>query len=230
MRLSEIIGEGVNDNFLYHSMSSGKTFEKILMSGEIKPNIAEFDADTINSDIPAISVSRSQYTRFPYGDGILQIVLDKNVLKSNGFRVMPINGPLMPHKEETEERIYRKDGKGIPFRLPFIVRIEVRSGLSIPDSVRSKLDELEIPIKEYSKNITPVKKSNQSNIKPDDITIDRMGRTYMLSLGNKILHPYYMVTDKVFIKKSLEEIKDRLAKGEDLETILPKSIDRKYKA
>lgn len=149
MKIYEIINEDVNSNLVYHGVTSGEKAGRILKSGVLfLTEPFEFDAEEEGGEENRnhLSVTRNQYLRFPYGNGVVQFVLDKDALKKGGWQVKPKIGTGMYYKYETEERIYHKADKSVPVRPPYVVGIQVYPGIEIPQSVIEKSKSLGIPM------------------------------------------------------------------------------------
>lgn len=173
MKIFEIIQEAVGRDVVYHSVDSGKTAEKIMKSGMIKPSLSDTDSDA-GETRPVISTSRDQFYRFPYGGGVVQFVLDRQAIRNAGFRVNPfsyrkffsdepMSGKKNPitgnplHKQESEERIYHPRGLGIPIKKPFVIAIQVHPDIplnKIPKSFleRAKAEGIELQHMKAGKN------------------------------------------------------------------------------
>lgn len=239
MRFYEIIEEGVNDQFLYHGVGDGRTVMAILKSGAIKPDEPfDFDADQEieqgKTPKDRISLSRSQYLRFPYGDAVAQFVVDKNALRKHGYKVEPVVGAMIQHKAETEEQVF----KDIPVRAPFVVAIQYDPDLKIPKGFFDKAKALGV-------RIEPWKKEGTRYSKPDEPTGPKPATKYtdpdkleLISqnfVGGKVwnisynygdgsgvfIQPYYLNKDEAATKKAYKEIKDRIAKGLSFDDLLP---------
>ena len=123
MKSVEFVTEAVGGDYIYHSVAQPNQIWNILRKGVIQPHLSDTDEEG-GWEIPVISASRSQYYRFPYGGGSIQLVLDKNALRQAGFKVLPFSymqfynqpdgtGPTASnpmYKQETEERIYHPRG------------------------------------------------------------------------------------------------------------------------
>lgn len=141
MKIIELLQEAVGGDYVYHSVSDGKTAEAIMRSGVIKPSLADTDADA-GETRPVISTSRDQFYRYPYGGGKIQFVLDRQALRAAGFKVepfsyrkffnepsdTPVTGNEL-HKQEAEERVYHPKGIGIPVKKPYVVAIQLHPDL-----------------------------------------------------------------------------------------------------
>jgi hypothetical protein len=176
MKIYEIISEAVGGDVVYHSVESGKTAEKIMKSGMIKPSLSDADSDA-GETRPVISTSRDQFYRFPYGGGLVQFVIDRQAIRSAGFKVQPfsyrkfysdepISGKKPPvtgnplHKQEAEERIYHPKGLGIPIKKPFVIAIQVHPDIlvnKVPKSFRQRAEAegIEIQHMKAGKNVSP---------------------------------------------------------------------------
>ena len=152
MRFHEIINEGVNDQFLYHGVPNGQTVMKIIKSGSIQPAEPfdfDYDQEIEQGKTPKdrISLTRSQYLRFPYGGAVAQFVIDKNALQKHGYKVEPVVGAGIAHKGETEEQVF----KDIPVRLPFVVAIQYDPEIEIPKAFFNKVKTLGIRLEPWRK-------------------------------------------------------------------------------
>lgn len=141
MRYWEIIEEAVGGNYLYHGVPNGKTVEKIFKSGFIKPQPQfDFDCDDPEDEEncpPVISLTRSQYLRFPYGNAVAQFVIDKDALRQAGIMAKPQVGGMMQYKSETEERAY----KPIPVKAPYVIAVQYDPRLEVPKALIKKAKE-----------------------------------------------------------------------------------------
>lgn len=156
MRASEFITEAVGGDYIYHSVAQPNQIWNILRKGVIQPHLSDTDEEG-GWEIPVISASRSQYYRFPYGGGSIQLVLDRNALRQAGFKVMPFSymqfynqpdgtGPTASntmYKQETEERIYHPKGIGIPVKKPYVVGIQIRKELmdKVPEGLLQLIND-----------------------------------------------------------------------------------------
>lgn len=91
MRLWEILSEAVGGNYLYHSVEDIDTALAILNDGVIEPSLSddEYIDPKTGKSIDTISVSRNPATRYPYGRGNVQFVIDKGLLRKHNFIVKP---------------------------------------------------------------------------------------------------------------------------------------------
>ena len=165
MKSVEFVTEAVGGDYIYHSVAQPNQIWNILRKGVIQPQISETDEEG-GWEIPVISASRSQYYRYPYGGGSIQLVLDRNALRQAGFKVLPFSymqfynqkdgtGPTASnpmYKQETEERIYHPKGIGIPVKKPYVVGIQIRKELM--DKVPEGLLKL---ISDAGLTLTPMK-------------------------------------------------------------------------
>ena len=156
MRANEFIIEAVGGDYIYHSVAQPNQIWNILRKGVIQPHLSDTDEEG-GWEIPVISASRSQYYRFPYGGGSIQLVLDRNALRQAGFKVMPFSymqfynqpdgtGPTASntmYKQETEERIYHPKGIGIPVKKPYVVGIQIRKELmdKVPEGLLQLIND-----------------------------------------------------------------------------------------
>jgi len=156
MRANEFIIEAVGGDYIYHSVAQPNQIWNILRKGVIQPHLSDTDEEG-GWEIPVISASRSQYYRFPYGGGSIQLVLDRNALRQAGFKVMPFSymqfynqpdgtGPTASntmYKQETEERIYHPNGIGIPVKKPYVVGIQIRKELmdKVPEGLLQLIND-----------------------------------------------------------------------------------------
>jgi len=252
MKIWEILDEGVNDQFLYHGVPDGPTVMQILKSGYIKPQEPfDFDRDMDKErgeeSVKRISLTRSQYLRFPYGHGVAQFVIDKNALRTHGYKVVPKVGAMMHYKYETEEQVY----KPIPVQAPFVVEIQYDPNLKIP---RGFLDRA----KTMGVKVTPWREEGQNPLaKPpadpgpqpqNDYTdlkkLKIHNNGYISGTPPKKTPPteWYVgynkpggsidmlsdrSKDKAYIQKLYAQIKDRVAKGLTFDDLLPASQYRK---
>lgn len=155
MKICELLQEAVGGQYLYHGVPDGKTMMKILKSGALKPQPAfDFDRgsdDEDNPDPDRISLTRNQYLHFPYGYGVAQIVINKDALRTAGYKVTPAVGAMMHPKYETEERVF----KPIPMKAPFVVEIQYDPDLEIPKTVFNQFKKAGI-------KVTPWRKAGQN--------------------------------------------------------------------
>jgi hypothetical protein len=252
MQIWELLNEGVNDQFLYHSVPDGPTVMQILKSGFIKPQKPfdfdrEMDRQRGVKSVNRISLTRSQYLRFPYGHGVAQFVIDKNALRRAGYKVVPKVGAMMDYKYETEEQVY----KPIPVKSPFVIEIQYDPNLKIPKSFLDRAKTMGIKVSPWRKE------GSNPNIKPPEnpgpqpqteftdvkkLKINGNGYTYGnppkkveatewyvgYSLGDgeiEMLSP--RSTDKAYIQNMYKQIKDRVAKGLTFDDLLPARQFRK---
>ena len=240
MRFYEIINEGVNDQFLYHGVPTGNTVMKIIKSGFIttsEPFEFDYDKEVEQGKIPKdrISLTRSQYLRFPYGGAVAQFVIDKDALKKHGYKIEPAVGAGVSHKGETEEHVY----KNIPVRLPFVVAIQYDPEIEIPKVFFNKVKSLGIKLQPWRKQSAAASAdSNKKQPKPASKYTDpnrleldsekwfgdivwtiryKIGDTG----GGTIIHPYYLNKNENVTKKAYHAIKDRIAKGLTFDDLLP---------
>jgi hypothetical protein len=245
MRFYEIIEEGVNDQFLYHGVGDGKTVMAILKSGFIRPDEAfdfDIDQDIAQGKTPKdrISLSRSQYLRFPYGKAVAQFVVDKNALRKHGYKVEPVVGAMIQHKGETEEQVY----KNIPVKAPFVVAIQYDPDLKIPKGFFDHAKASGVRIEPWKKEGTRYSKSDEPTgpkpatkyTDPDKLKLTShkfLGNTVwdiMYDMGDgssKVIHPYYLNKDGDATTKAYTAIKDRIAKGLSFDDLLPQSQYKK---
>lgn len=153
MRYHEIVTEAVGANLLYHGVGDGSTIAKIFRSGYIMPQEQfEYDCVDPHNCPPVISLSRSQYLRFPYGDAVAQFVIDRDQLSRSGIIARPRVGAEY-YKQEAEERVY----KPIPCRYPYVVAIEYDPTLSVPRSIKQRAAQLNIALRAWrAYNKSPV--------------------------------------------------------------------------
>jgi hypothetical protein len=196
MRAKEFIIEEVGGDYIYHSVATPNQIWNILEKGEIEPNLSETDEDG-GWEIPVISASRSQYYRFPYGSGSVQLVLDRSELKRAGYKVFPFSymqfygnpdgtNPTSSnamYKQETEERIFHPRGIGIPIKSPLVVGIQFRKELidKIPKKLLDLLAEKGLTVssmkhdstnnKSFLKTLSKPSKQKKFNYNPEDIQI-----------------------------------------------------------
>jgi hypothetical protein len=198
VRAKEFITEDVGGDYIYHSVTTPNQIWNILEKGEIEPNLSETDEDG-GWEIPVISASRSQYYRFPYGAGSVQLVLDRSALRRAGYKVFPFSymqfygnpdgttptssNPM--YKQETEERIFHPKGIGIPVKSPFVVGIQFRKELmeKIPKKLLDLIAEKGLTVssmrhdptnkKRFLKTLTKPPKQKKFYFKPEDIQIVR---------------------------------------------------------
>lgn len=165
MKIIEIINEDVNSNLVYHGVNNGNTATRILNSGKLnltEPFAYDDEEEGGNESRNHLSVTRNQYLHFPYGNGIVQFVLDKDALKKGGWQVRPKIGAGMPYKYETEERVYHKFDKPVPVKPPYVVGIQIYPGLDIPPEVIEKTKQLGIPVTPMKSKKEPVASAAQS--------------------------------------------------------------------
>lgn len=253
MRLHEFLKEGVNDNFLYHSVGTGQTIMKILTSGEIRPSISSNELDFGITTTPSISASRSQSHRYPRGAAVAQFVLDKKSLLNAGFAVKPFNDPMVKHKSEFEERITSTDNKSIPVKPPFVIELQIDSNLEIPQEIKELCKSAGIkitPMKSFNyqvrdkanKDASDRKKSKSLEVLSDPNNLkltsqkfmdgEKYTLTYMLDNSRSmILHPYVQMPDLDKANGIFNKIKNRLRNNEPITDLFPddkieKSWDR----
>jgi hypothetical protein len=248
MRAKEFIPEAVGDNYLYHGVPNGPTVMKILQSGYIKTHEPfEFDQDPNNPEPKNISLSRSQYLRFPYGFAVAQFVIDKDALQRAGIIAKPKVGAMMHYKYETEERVY----KPIPVRAPFVVEIQFDPNLKIPKSFLDHAAELGIkvtPWRRQGKNPNQQARVNKPRPQttytdPKKLQISGNGYSYGKNPVKKVEPTEWRIAydnddgtsrligpqskDKAYIEKLFPQIKDRVAKGLTFDDLLPQDQYRK---
>jgi hypothetical protein len=154
MKIWEILEEAVGGQYLYHGVPDGQTMNRILKSGEIKPMpVFDFDRDQETDDPDAevpdrISLTRNQYLHFPYGNGVAQIVVDRDALKQRGYKIKLAVGAMIGHKDETEERVF----KPIPLKAPFVVSIQYDPELKVPKSFIDRVKAAGIKIEPWRKS------------------------------------------------------------------------------
>lgn len=246
MRAQEfiIISEGVNDQFLYHGVPDGHTMMQILKSGNIEPQEPfdfdrEMDQERGVDSKDRISLTRNQYLHFPYGDGVAQFVIDKNALRTHGYRVVPTVGAMMHYKSENEENVFQP----IPVKAPFVVEIQYDPTLKLPrgflntaralgvkitpwrtsgrnPSIAAPADTGPVPQNEYvdvkklkihgNGYSTPTKK-----VEPTEWMIG-----YETGPGSySIIGP--RSSDKAYIQDLYKKIKDRVSKKLSFDDLLP---------
>ena len=196
MRAKEFIIEEVGGDYIYHSVSTPNQIWNILQKGEIEPNLSVTDEDG-GWEIPVISASRSQYYRYPYGTGGVQLVLDRSALRRAGYKVFPFSymqfygnpdgtkptSSNAMYKQETEERIFHPRGIGIPIKSPFVVGIQFRKELieKIPKKLLDLIAEKELTVssmkhdptnnKKFLKTLSKPPKQKKFYYNPEDIQI-----------------------------------------------------------
>jgi hypothetical protein len=247
MKLLELLQEAVGGNYLYHGVPDGPTVMKILKSGSIKPQEPfQFDQDPNNPEPKNISLSRSQYLRFPYGHAVAQFVVDKDALARAGIIAKPKVGAMMDYKYETEERVY----KPIPVRAPFVVAIEFDPNLKIPKAFLNHATKLGVKVEPWRRQGENPNQQPQVN-KPQPQTeftdpkkVKIMGNGYTYGNPVKKVEPtewyvayetrpgsYHLIgprsKDKTYIQKLFPQIKDRIAKGLTFDDLLPADQYRK---
>lgn len=196
MRAREFVIEEVGGDYIYHSVATPNQIWNILQKGEIEPNLSETDEEG-GWEIPVISASRSQYYRFPYGKGSVQLVLDRSALRRAGYKVFPFSymqfygnsdgtkptssNPM--YKQETEERIFHPRGIGIPIKSPLVVGIQFRKELieKIPKKLLDLIAEKGLTVssmkhdptnnKSFSKTLSKPPKQKKFYYNPEDIQI-----------------------------------------------------------
>jgi hypothetical protein len=236
MRFHEIINEGVNDQFLYHGVPNGQTVMKIIKSESIQPAEPfdfDYDREIEQGKTPKdrISLTRSQYLRFPYGGAVAQFVIDKNALQKHGYKVEPVAGAGIAHKGETEEQVF----KDIPVRLPFVVAIQYDPEIEIPKAFFNKVKSLGIRLEPWRKKAadsTPEKKIKSASKYTDPNKLKLKSQDWFGNVvwnisydtgdgHSSIIHPYYLNKDENATKKAYHAIKDRIAKGLSFADLLP---------
>ena len=181
MRVSEFITEAVGGDYIYHSVAQPNQIWNILRKGVIQPQISETDEEG-GWEIPVISASRSQYYRYPYGGGSIQLVLDRNALRQAGYKVLPFSymqfynqpngtGPTASnpmYKQETEERIYHPKGIGIPVKKPFVVGIQIRKELmnKVPEGLLQLINDSGLELTTMRDDPTNKEKFSRKLAKP----------------------------------------------------------------
>lgn len=162
MKIFEIINEDVNSNLVYHGVTSGQKAAQILNSGKLfLTEPFDFDDAEQGGDESRrhLSVTRNQYLHFPYGNGVVQFVLDKDALKKGGWQVLPKIGTGMHYKYESEERVYHKANKSIPVQPPYVVGIQVYPGINIPGEFLNKAKSVGIQVTNMKSSNNPDPKS-----------------------------------------------------------------------
>ena len=181
MRLVEFVTEAVGGDYIYHSVAQPNQIWNILRKGVIQPQISETDEEG-GWEIPVISASRSQYYRYPYGGGSIQLVLDRNALRQAGFKVLPFSymqfynqkdgtGPTASnpmYKQETEERIYHPKGIGIPVKKPYVVGIQIRKELmdKVPEGLLKLISDAGLTLTPMKDDPTNKEKFSRKLAKP----------------------------------------------------------------
>ena len=247
MRAEEFILEAVGGNYLYHGVPDGPTVMRILKSGYIKPHEPfQFDQDPDDPEPKNISLSRSQYLRFPYGHAVAQFVVDKDALTRAGIIARPKVGAMMHYKYETEERVY----KPIPVRAPFVVAIQFDPNLKIPKAFLNHAAKLGVKVEPWRRQGENPNQQPQVNkpqpqteyTNPKKLRISGNGYTYgnppkrveptewwisydTGSGTSEVIGP--RSKDKAYIQKLFPQIKDRVAKGLTFDDLLPADQYRK---
>lgn len=181
MKSVEFVTEAVGGDYIYHSVAQPNQIWNILRKGVIQPHLSDTDEEG-GWEIPVISASRSQYYRFPYGGGSIQLVLDKNALRQAGFKVLPFSymqfynqpdgtGPTASnpmYKQETEERIYHPKGIGIPVKKPFVVAIQIRKELmdKVPEGLLQLINDSGLELTTMRNDPTNKEKFSRKLAKP----------------------------------------------------------------
>ena len=236
MKIQELI-EAVGDNLLYHSVREGRVAQQILKSGVIKPFVGDVDSE-YGQEQEVISTSRDQYHRFPYGDGIVQFVLDKNALKQAGYKVEPwsmaqqIGGAF--YKSEKEERVWHPKGIGIPVKAPFVKEIQVDPEVEAAKPFIKAAKKLGIPVtamKGYKKssNVDHKNHLDPNMADPSKYSLEKQmwfgEPAYTITYDKKdIIQPFYLVKDEPYIKKAFKQIVDRVKQGKGYEDIKKANI------
>ena len=240
MRATEFIIEAVGGNYLYHGVPRGGTVSAIIKSGFIKPQpVFDFDRnpndDSEEANPPVISLSRDQTLRFPYGNAVAQFVIDKDALTQAGIIVKPKVG-TGAGRSESEERAY----KPIPIKAPYVVAIQYDPKLKVPKPILDYAQQLGIRMEPW-KSIKPqAATDDDQNPKiapateytdPNALKLqsqDWFGDivwtiSYDRGTTGNIIQPYYQVKDEIAVKKAYAAIKDRIAKSQSFDDLLPQS-------
>lgn len=202
MRLSEILSEDVGGNYLYHSVRNLDTALKILKSGIIDAQSNPEDVlDYGLPNVDVVSLSRDQYNRFPYGKGKYQFVIDKDVLKKKGIKVVPFSYGsdvmMVQFRAESEERAQ----KFIPVGPPYVVELQVLEEENITPTLQKLCNTVGIPIKLMKRKgirkLSPLelkrKQERDNEIKLDKQDFDKrgdppfaygLGRNCVVGFGN----------------------------------------------
>lgn len=247
MKIHEIINEDVNSNLVYHGVTSGQKAERILRSGVLfLTEPFDFDAEEEGGTETRnhLSVTRNQYLRFPYGNGVVQFVIDKDALKRGGWQVQPKIGTGMHYKYETEERVYHKLDKSIPVRPPYVVGIQVYPGINIPQDVIEKTKSLGIPITpmklEKRPDPTAPKPIRGSSYGPPGsfvIDIQKTDKGYTVSSrytsagmpqGLDPIEPYINIPDKETAIKIKNKLQDMVDAGLNYKDLSPPQYHRNW--
>ena len=249
MRINEIITEAVGGNWLYHGVRDGKIASAILNSGKIRPS-EPFDFDReMGETRNVVSLTRDQYLRFPYGDAVVQFVIDKDALKRAGIIAEPKVGAGY-FKGESEERVY----KSIPVKPPYVVGIQYDPKLKIPASFTKKAEALGIEVGPW-KTVNPVKSVSDKpkeipKINPkfaDPSKLEVTGNGYITGTTKveptawslcyrtspttwTCINPYRDIEDKKVVDDAYKKIKARIEAGLSFDDLLPKEIyDKNWK-
>jgi len=238
MRANEFIIEAVGGNYLYHGVPRGETVSAIIKSGFIQPHEQfEFDCDDpTNHKLcpPVVSLSRDQLLRFPYGGAVAQFVIDKDALTRAGIIAKPQVGTAYD-RSESEERVY----KAIPVKAPYVVAIQYDPKLKVPKPILDYAQQVGIRMEPWKQinpratddNQTPKIKPATEYTDPKALKLksqDWFGDivwtiSYDKGTSGNIIQPYYMVKDEIAVKKAYTAIKDRIAKGQSFDDLLPQS-------
>ena len=253
MRITEIITEGVNDQFLYHGVPDGRTVMNILKSGEIHVQEPfDFDREQEDDDEDGapppkrISLTRDQYLHFPYGNGVAQFVIDKNALRRAGYKVKPVVGAMMEPKAETEEQVF----KNIPVRAPFVVEIQYDPDLKIPNSVLDNAKSAGVKVTPWRKTgqhpAVPVPQPSGPGpatkyTDPERLVIQgedeywsgkpqvyhpptQWGIWYVnADKSSRMIYPYIHYKDPKQLEPILRKLRARIAQGLSFDDLLPQS-------
>lgn len=243
MKIWEILQEAVGGNYLYHGVRDGRTMAQILKSGKILPmEVFDFDRDTemeLNGGKeppPRISLTRDQYLHFPYGDGVAQFVIDRNVLRQKGYKIRPTVGAMIAPKAETEELVY----KPIPVTAPYVVEIQYDPDLKIPKSFLDLVKEKGIKVTAWRKgkkvSDTDQAAEPRSQNQYTDPNKVKIGDNEHIWGGEKVEADEWYVgyendgsthilsprsSDRAYIEQLYKKIKDRVAKKQTFDDLLP---------
>ena len=240
MKIQELM-EAVGGDVLYHSVGRGKVAQQILKSGVIKPFAGDADSD-FGQEHEVISTSRDQFLRFPYGNGIVQFVLDKNALKQAGYKIEPwsmaqqIGGEF--YKTEKEERVWHPKGIGIPVKAPFVKEIQVDPEVEAAKPFIKAAKKLGIPVtamKGYKKSSNVDHKNhldpNESDPKRYELYKQTMFGDPEYTIvynreggGSTIIQPFYQMKDEQVAKKIFKQVIDRVSQGKGYEDIKQANI------
>jgi len=249
MRAFEFIIEAIGGNYLYHGVPDGTTAMAIIKSGVIKPNEVHQldrkydDDDNIIDEPDVISLSRDQSLRFPYGNAVVQFVVDKDALIRAGVKVKPAAG-VGYGKSEKEERVWTP----IPVKPPFVVAVQVDPNLldEIPKPFLSKLKKFGVPIQPWKRFKTPVdpeasKKVSNAKGKPvgpdwKQLYLEPSFNPPKYTLFYKIpgwtdgkeIRPFSFMSDKDFAEQILKLVQDRTRAGQGIKDIQARFSQEQY--